>query len=241
MDIKSVFLQIFLLQAWFPGFIKTLNIPSWSLSVEAFFYLLFPFLIANLKQIRKKWLLISIGLSFWFLSLAVYYYGLNSGLDINLLNYNPLLHLNSFILGIVSYILFKESKPVSAKLSLFLAFSPLITIAILLFVHAPILHYHNNGLLAPLFAVSLFGLASDKSYLSKFLSFKPLIILGEISYGIYILQVPLYAWWDAISNRYLINFQNLQLPGFIILLIFVSWISFRLIEGPIRQYMKTKT
>ena len=76
-DIKAVFLQIFLLQAWFPGFIKTLNIPSWSLSVEAFFYLLFPFLIANLKQIRKKWLLISIGLSFWFLSLAVYYYGLN--------------------------------------------------------------------------------------------------------------------------------------------------------------------
>lgn len=186
-DFKAVFLQIFLLQAWFPNFIQTLNIPSWSLSVEIFFYLLFPFLIANLKQIRKKWLLILISLSFWFLSLVIYYYGLNSGLAINFFNYNPLLHLNSFVLGIVSYLLFKELKPISTAQSLIYTFFPLIFIAVLLFFHTPILHYNNNGLLAPLFAIFLFGLASDKSFLSKFLSFKPLIVLREISYSIYIL------------------------------------------------------
>ena len=65
-------------------------------------------------------------------------------------------------------------------------------------------------------------------------------MLGEISYGIYILQVPLYAWWDAVANRYLINYQNLQLPGFIFLLICASWISFKFIEEPIRQYIKNK-
>jgi peptidoglycan/LPS O-acetylase OafA/YrhL len=239
-DFKAVFLQIFLLQSWFPDFVKTLNIPSWSLSVEVFFYLLFPFLINSLKQIRKKWLITLIGLIIWFLSLIIYYYGLNSGLFINFFNYNPLLHLNSFILGIISYLLFKELKPISPIRSLFCTFSPLIIIALLLIIQAPILHYNNNGLLAPLFAIFLFGLASDQSYLSKFLSFRPFIILGEISYAIYILQVPLYAWWDAVSNRYLNNYQNLQLSGFIILLIVVSWISFKLIEEPIRKYLKQK-
>jgi len=239
-DLKAVFLQIFLLQAWFPNFIQTLNIPSWSLSVEVFFYLLFPFLLYSLKQIKKRWLLILTSLSFWFLSLVIYYYGLNSGLNINFFNYNPLLHLNSFVLGIVSYLLFKELKPISTAKSLICTFFPLIFIAVLLLLHAPILHYNNNGLLAPLFAISLIGLASNHSYLSKFLSFRPFILLGNISYGIYILQVPLHAWWDAIFNRYLTNYQNLQLPGFIILLICASFISFKFVEEPIRQYLKQK-
>lgn len=239
-DLKAVFLQIFLLQSWFPNFVTTLNVPSWSLSVELFFYILFPFLIATFKKIRQKWLLVFTSLSFWFLSLVIYYYGLNSGLFINFFNYNPLLHLNSFVFGIIAFLLFKELKPISKMQSLIFTFSPWLLIAILLFFHAPILHYNNNGLLAPLFAIFLFGLASDKSYLTKFLSFQPFVVLGEMSYGIYILQVPLYAWWSAFSDHYLTNYQNLQLPGFFILLICVSFISLKFFEEPIRQYLKRR-
>jgi len=244
-DLRALFLQIILLQAWFPNFSVALNIPSWSLSVEMFFYVIFPFLLIGLRKIKKDWLLIIIGLLFWFISFSLYYYGLNNS-PINtssyfhhLFNYNPLLHLNSFILGIISGLIFKRfKKPLSVSKSLILILAPLVIIFILVISHHPILHYYNNGLLAPLFAVFLIGLASDKTWLTKLLSSRPLVLLGEISYGIYILQIPINAWWSAFFNRYLAGYPNFNFLGFFILLILISWLSFKFIEQPIRRCAK---
>lgn len=54
----DVFLShIFLVQSWIPGYPITLNTPGWSLSVEAFFYLCFPFLIFWVyKRELSNWL-----------------------------------------------------------------------------------------------------------------------------------------------------------------------------------------
>lgn len=243
-SIKALFLQATLFQAWFPNYAATLNIPSWSLSVEAFFYLLFPVLLASLKRVTKAWLLLMTGLLFWLISLFIYYYGINnfpstSGLYHHLLNYNPLLHLNSFVLGIVACLLFKRiNKPISGAWSISLMLIPMAFIMALIIKHAPILHYNNNGLLAPLLAIFLTGLASDRTKLSKFLSLRPFVLLGEISYSIYILQVPIHAWWDGTLNLWLISYPLLNFFGFFILLIIISWLSFEFIEKPIRGYIK---
>jgi peptidoglycan/LPS O-acetylase OafA/YrhL len=244
-DPKALFLQATLLQAWFPSFSIRLNIPSWSLSVEVFFYLLFPFLLVLLRRIKKNWQLIMLGSIIWFFSLEIYCYGLNifskatPDFFFYLFNYNPLLHLNSFVLGIISCLLFKRfKKPFSAAWSLTLILAPLIIIAALIIGYNPILHYYNDGLLAPLFAVSLIGLAGDRTIISKIFSAKPFVLLGEISYGIYLLQVPIYAWWDAVFNRWLWQYPSLKFYGFVALLIFAAWLSFRFVERPIRQYVK---
>src|ERR1700737_1580219 len=42
--------SLFLVQAWVPTMANAWNTPSWSLSAEAFFYALFPFLFVALKR-----------------------------------------------------------------------------------------------------------------------------------------------------------------------------------------------
>jgi len=50
MAASSLLVAPFGLQAWFPGTACSLNCPSWSISVEAFFYLMLPFLLAPIMR-----------------------------------------------------------------------------------------------------------------------------------------------------------------------------------------------
>jgi peptidoglycan/LPS O-acetylase OafA/YrhL len=55
--VKPLILQLLVVQSWVPGSIDKFNYPGWSLSVEALFYLAFPFLFnyvyrkASLKSV----------------------------------------------------------------------------------------------------------------------------------------------------------------------------------------------
>lgn len=50
LDIKECVLGVLGLQAWIPQYATTLNFTGWSLSVEIFFYALFPFLLKYIYQ-----------------------------------------------------------------------------------------------------------------------------------------------------------------------------------------------
>lgn len=51
-QVRVLIEHVFLIQAWFPQDALTLNFVSWSISVEAFFYICFPFLFNNFMNIR---------------------------------------------------------------------------------------------------------------------------------------------------------------------------------------------
>jgi len=63
-DWATLPLHLFLLQSWIPGYPITLNTPGWSLSVEAFFYLCFPFLLFWIYKYKAKSLVI-FSIIFW--------------------------------------------------------------------------------------------------------------------------------------------------------------------------------
>jgi peptidoglycan/LPS O-acetylase OafA/YrhL len=64
-ETKNIILQILLIHAWIKEFCLSLNFPSWSLSVEILFYVLFPVLFNFFYKPVKKQRLYSFILLFW--------------------------------------------------------------------------------------------------------------------------------------------------------------------------------
>ncbi len=69
---------------------------------------------------------------------------------------------------------------------------------------------------------------------NKLFSSKLAIFLGEISYAIYIFQVPIY----FISTYFYIHRPRLQFVIFIVLLLFLSSMATKFIERPFIAYSK---
>ncbi len=187
-----------LLESWFPSTLFFWNVVAWSLSVEAFFYLVFPFALRRLHPLASRGLALWIALS-WLASLALSltYVRLHpdgvlhaSSQDLflpwlNALKFNPLLRLPDFLLGMGAGALFLRTPP-HPRNSLILAGALLLALGIALqrFIPYPVMH---SGLLAPAFALLIFGFATQPAW-TRPLGAKPLILLGEASYSLYLLH-----------------------------------------------------
>jgi len=52
----------------------------------------------------------------------------------------------------------------------------------------------HNGLLVPLFAIAILGLAAGRGPLARALGSRPAAVLGDASFALYALQEPLWLW-----------------------------------------------
>ena len=62
---SDLILNLFVIQAWIPGKAASFNPPGWALSIEIFFYLVFPFLFNFIYRKNKYKLLIYPVLFIW--------------------------------------------------------------------------------------------------------------------------------------------------------------------------------
>jgi len=235
-----------LLQAWIPLHLKTYNLPGWSLSVEAFFYILFPWLIYKVFKDSFRHSAIA-AITIWILSSVLYIFIFNPSSStiaentyINAVT-NPLLQLNNFLIGIAGGIAFNQGKfRIINKYSLhFLVFASILMLLIF-FIPNPIVENARDGLLAPLFLLFITSLAYNKGPVSKMLSNKFLVYLGNISYGIYILQIPLGLWYQGllIKAGIIVN-EKVFIYSFIVFLILFSAFTYSFIEKPLRKYLRS--
>jgi peptidoglycan/LPS O-acetylase OafA/YrhL len=99
---QKILANIFVIQAWIPKYAQSFNYASWSMTVEFFFYAIFPFFMMwAYRQPTKK--LTTVALVFWSVSQLVSYIlwiGYFPAQELFVV-YFPLFHLNSFILGVV--------------------------------------------------------------------------------------------------------------------------------------------
>lgn len=246
-------LHLFLLQSWIPGYPITLNTPGWSLSVEAFFYLCFPFLLIWVYKIGTKSLAI-FTVILWLATQYILLTQLNSNEYApkshlhDLIYYNPLMHLNSFIAGMICGI-YLNRKPNQVNKSshntlwLILSFG----LIFLLIWSRPHLETllgiklaFTNGILAPAFLWFIVLLARNKGIITRILSSRWLVLLGEASYSLYILQKPIHGIYDKIIVPRITLSEMAHFYIFLVLLIIISILSYKYFETPLRKLLRQK-
>jgi peptidoglycan/LPS O-acetylase OafA/YrhL len=229
---------LLMLQAWIPHLQHYWNYPAWSLSDEVVFYALFPSLAAIIFA-RKSgdWLLLG---AVWLAGLVVPILLLHR-IEYNWLLATPPLHLPEFIFGMLAGKLFvagAEHPPLVRAAARRWA-GPVAAIAIVLadgcgwFPQALL----DHALLAPLVGILFFSLARDDSRLLAFFRWRLVVYLGEVSYGIYILQFPIFTGCSVVARRLGIpwNTRGTFVAVSVVLVIAAS-LSFELIEAPIRRW-----
>ena len=238
-------LHLSMLQAWIPGYPMTLNNPGWSLSVEAFFYLCFPFLLALIYRTGLKYLAV-LCIVLWLITQYILLTGINSSeytgksLLHDFVYYHPLMHINAFIAGLLCGVVYKNNAESLKSPNPVWLFSSLILIVLLLELRPyfeSILGFklaYTNGLIAPAFLLFIWLLASTKGRIQVALSHPVLILLGEASFSLYILQKPVFGLYNRILEPRLKFGDLADFYTALILLIILSIASYKLFETPAR-------
>jgi peptidoglycan/LPS O-acetylase OafA/YrhL len=251
---EAMFLNLTMLQAWIPGYPLTLNAPGWSLSVEAFFYICFPFLLVIIYKTGLRKIAIP-ALVFWLATQVIhtlllnsaYYQPMNHVHDF--IYYNPLMHLNAFILGILAGVIFKKQGGAVQRLAAYSAPGIIVTSLLLALLLASreqlssLLGFKidfTNGQIAPLFLLFIFFLALDKGIIARIFSNKWLVLLGEASFSLYILQRPVHGIYEKLIGNRVDLSEQAHFYLYLVFLIIVSILSFKLFETPVRKYIRAR-
>ena len=241
----SFILNLTLLQAWFPHYSLTFNVPSWSISVELFFYLVFPFIFNHIyKKIKFRhfaiivilfWVVCQIGMNLFYTSSL---YGGKESLDRYFLHYNPIFHFNSFLIGLLFADIYKRYESQLSK-----NFDILIIFVFAmngLMIYALKNYLLHNGLLAINFGFLILLIAANKGRITKLFNHKIVIHLGNISFAMYLLQNPVFIFLKKclsiinINNEYILFIIGLPI------LIICSHFTYRLIEIPWQKKIRGK-
>lgn len=242
--VPDIIENILAIQSWIPRKAMSINFPGWSLSVEFFFYAVFPFAFNYFyRKFSVKKLFVPI-LLIWLVSQLWFNWALNSGLSYgtetethNFLFYFPLLHLNQFLIGNLTGLFFiKYLQNKQGNYDWILVLCGILLILSLIFRPENI-SYHN-GLMAVIFVPFIIFTALNTGVFTRIFEKKFPVYLGEISYGVYILQVPVYTMTQYFLNKAGINGSFVVFGIGIIVLLVVSAISYHWIEKPLREKIK---
>ncbi len=250
--------QALLVQAFVPAWVGTLNYPGWSLSAEAFFYALFPWLIAWLGTRASTRAMVAATLALWVVTQVTYMalLGLRASGQLTFaqevfVRFNPLLYVSSFVWGIAAARLLRRASAwltarpwiacwgaaVMALAAVMLIFAGLALLPALPQSAAfPLVTDHCA--FAPLFALAIVALAADRSVVARMLAWRPLVVLGEASYAVYILQVPAWALFVWLAYPHLAMGPLGAFGVFVTLLTVSSVAVLYAVEKPARAWLR---
>lgn len=238
-------LNVFVLQAWYPPEATKFNAQTWSIGVEFFFYFVFPFLVRYVYKKSKLRNVVMLSMVFWIITQILFNYLLQTGYDKglnteshNLLYYFPPMHLSTFILGnLAGYYFLNKKKNLFAYHDGLLV---LFFIILIFIMSGPTPVSYHNGMMAIVFIPMILVLSEGKGRIARWFSKAPLVYLGEISYGVYILQYPVFIFGYSILRRLQIEDPATRFFLTLLMLLVVAGLCFRWIEMPARKWIQER-
>ena len=236
--------NLLMIQSWSPSgqLFTSLNGPAWSISTEFAFYFAFPFLIAGLARTWVWKLGLCAALTASLIAFATWAGLPRSDLtwwtDVGRLLYeSPASRLVEFMIGMCAALWIRPA--VGAARATAWQIGALAAAGAYLLVSSHLNASMSTpltwwlGVVSPPTVGVVLAFAMRRGLLARALSFAPLVLLGEISYSIYLLHQPI---------GYLFGVRGMDGPAFLPLvlgtLVLVSWTVFVVIERPARRAVR---
>jgi peptidoglycan/LPS O-acetylase OafA/YrhL len=242
-------LTLTLLQSWFPQAALTWNAVCWSLSVEAFFYLMFPIMLSWCKEFTVRKLFWAIVLwSFVSLAISVFYVlahpdgidKINSGETTlfwkNVLSFNPLLRLPEFLVGVFAGGLFLSVKNKRALATPLVLFGLAVVMTLVLVANRIPRPLISAGFLSPAFAAIIYGLALRPRW-AGFLEAGMLVLLGDASYSLYLLHSTVIS---TVSGHMSSLHWSIRASLAFLAAVIASLCSYYVVEEPCRKLLRPR-
>jgi peptidoglycan/LPS O-acetylase OafA/YrhL len=208
------------------------------LSIEAFFYLCFPFIQMRIASMSRQafQLLGAVALLVCILchtpaqGLGLWNPNAVAAIPIPL----PIVRFPEFFLGMIMGNFFVRFGSVARQ--------PLLTfLAILASILSLSFTTGQWVSLAVLpFAVLLYSLASSRDVITSFFSYPIMILLGGASYSVYLLQLPVRDWVRSILAHTTASLSDLNAPLTPVILVLFSILVFRYWEEPLRKIIRQR-
>ena len=254
---------LFMLQAWGRRF-WGLNRPCWSLSAETFFYALFPFLGVLLWRLRRQWTwpaMVLVYVSGQLLVLAAVKVVGRYPIDPEFLLFLPPLHVSTFFLGVLLAKLRVDAdkKQRASGRRGWTSYALFLTVGISFVILGLALPTSvtdsptgqallEDGVFSPFFCALIWALCDSKTIISRLLTMKWPLLLGEASYGLYLIHDPVLhlvvpQLVHVFSNASWREFRILYLLSFLVYLVVciaLSVASYLWFEGPSRRWIRSR-
>lgn len=226
----GTFLTPLLLQGWVPEIATFGNTPAWTMSAEASYYVIFPWiaalkrpdrLIGHLWRLGGLWLLGMVPGTLYVIynpDHLVKVDRFSSAPWLQALKFTPLPHLPSFVFGVLLAGL-DEYIDRDSHLRLWLGLVGFAGIYVILQSGVAPYALIHDGLLMPLFGCLILGLAG-KNLIAHLFSFSVFVFVGESSYCLYLMHFNL---WNLLHASGLLPLLHLSWMD--------PWISYAILIG----------
>ncbi len=260
----TALLALFLVQAWFPQTALVWNPPAWSLSCEAFFYVLFPWLARQVNRMGRTALWVGVALCFVAsIGPSMAYVALDpDGLESRtgvwggitwmsdgwwqyVMKYNPVIRFPEFFMGMLVGKLYcmriRRDEATEHRYGAMMSVGAVLGIVLVcLFTsRIPYLVMHN-GLMAPLYLLMIFGLSLGGGPIHKLLSWKKMVQWGDATYAYYILHMSILVIALVVAHE--APTRSIGAPWYLALTVLstvgISVLAFDKFETPLRRKIR---
>jgi peptidoglycan/LPS O-acetylase OafA/YrhL len=238
LTLKSALSVLLMVQAWnplHPEMMGAWNYPAWSLSVEAFFYLCFPFIQMRIVSMSRQAFQLLGGVALLVCILGhtpAQGLGIWNPIAVSIPIPLPIVRFPEFFLGMIMGNFFVRFGSL-ARRPLLTSLAILLSILSLSITTGPWV-----SLVVLPFAVLLYSLASSRDAITSFFSHRFMLLLGGASYSVYLLQLPVRDWVRGLLAHTPASLNDLNAPLTPVILVLFSILVFRYWEEPLRRTIR---